>query len=219
MRREELPQVERIIDVSHRPWLPPPLFAAELAGLLVGWLLRAVGILDAHRNPLSGGWRSRPAFKWEMKKHFPHEVTARLEFPDEAWATRKAEEAVAAAREELAGEWNVSTRSAQATLRRMASQRDAVATRDAVNTIVVAHTTPLQERFDAKVEKLDAKVDGLETNMRRLEGKIDRILEHLGTTTQPGPSDSSPPRAGEQELENIAEEEALDFEDAHESGR
>jgi len=148
---------DRVIELSQQPRTPAPVFAVELFMMILGWLLRKARILDF---PMAGGWRNRPAFPYQIRP-------AEDGLPGAATTCPAMEQA----REQLRGGWEQSTRAAQARVRRMRQQPDAVATRENVNSIVLAKTGPIEGtvlELTKKVAAIEAKFDAKLDTMNEL---------------------------------------------------
>ena len=173
-------RVRRIVELAHMPRLPPCLFALEAAATALGWVLRKVARLDSHFKgtyeygykedpetdepvpnmvpfdafPLDGGWRRRPAFRWEQPDYRPSDDEKTL-----------AERALELTREHLRGGADAALKSSQGQMRRLVADRDGVATRGATRTIVTGI--------------VKAEVGELKQRLGSLEEKMDALLAHL----------------------------------------
>ncbi len=173
---------QRAIFWRQAPHLPPTLYALEHAGLLVGWLLRRIGVV---RSLPDSGWRARPAFEWERSAsgvRFGDEICAP---PESEHASNKATEAVAVARAQLLEGWDATTwRFSQARVTSMLARRDGMATRDSIRHIVHAHIGASEQRVGERIgaleERVGERIGALEE--RVLSFGVSRIL---GITTLP----------------------------------
>lgn len=112
-------RVRRIYELHHAPRVAPPLYVLEVAATLLGRLLHVGRLRTVEPD---GGWRARPAYRWER--------------PGD-WAPRgqhrkAAMRAVNVARTVMDGGWESSFHAAAARVQRMQRRRDGTATRESI---------------------------------------------------------------------------------------
>ena len=165
-------RVSRIVRYASSPREPLHLFFLEFIAVWLGRLLFKLGWIDFAPD---GGWRDRPAFRWEFDDFQPSQ-----EALERARSAQRRSSAV------LLGEAQVTIEVANEAVRRMSGsrrKREAQPSSETVHHIVRAEVHAevgaLKAEVNNKIDALQAEVGALKGEMNErlctLEAKVDTI--------------------------------------------
>ena len=161
-------RVSRIVRYASFPREPPYLFWLELIAVWLGRLLFKLGWIDFAPD---GGWRERPAFRWEFDDFRPSQQAL-----EHAWSAQRRSRAV------LLGETQATIEVANEAVRQMSGsrrEREAQPSSETVHHIVKAEVSALDTKMgalQADVGTLKAEVGTLKAEISSVNDKLDKIL-------------------------------------------
>ena len=170
--RFEFHRVSRVVRCASRPREPPFLFLLEFIAVWLGRLLFKLRWIDFAPD---GGWRDRPAFRWEFDDFQPSRQAL-----EHARSAQRRSSAV------LLGEAQATIETANEAVRHMSGsrrEREAQPSSETVHHIVKAEVSALKTEVSAldrlvkaEVSALEAKFDG---RLCALDAKLETIANSV----------------------------------------